>query len=116
MANPVAVTISSAALTRVWIGALIYLVVLSLVGVVAIPGGEAIVIRWSWGDWTPVDRVSKGWGLSLGPLVAASVALTSIARRRATGLELIPPPFTFIEIFAILVLVAAHSLIVLVAI
>ena len=95
---------------------LVYLVLLSFVGLFAIPGGEEIVIRWSWGDWTPVDHATKLWGLSLVPLVAALVALLSIARRRATDLEFVTAPFAWAEILAIVVLALAHSLIVLVAI
>lgn len=107
---------SSAALTRGWIGALIYLVVLSLIGAFAIPGGQNIVIRWSWGDWTPVDHASKLWGLSLVPIMGALVAGLLTTGRRAAGLEFVPAPFSWAEMLAIAVVVAAHTIIVIVAI
>ena len=109
-------TLSSIRLNRAWISLLGYLLSLSLIGVVAIPNGEDIVIRWSWGDWTPVDSVTKLWGLSLVPLVAALVAFVSITRRRAAGLEFVAAPFVWAEILAIAVLAVAHSVIVFAAI
>ena len=116
LTNLSGVTISSAALTRAWVGVFAYLVLVSLIGAVAIPADAAVAIRWSWGDWTPVDHASKTWALSLVPLVAAFVAMTAIGRRRATDLEFTTAPFAWAEILAMFVLVTAHSVIVLVAI
>lgn len=108
-------TVSSVALTRTWIALLAYLLLLSVVGLVAIPEGQEIVIRWSWGDWTPVQRATKLWGLAAVPCVAALVALVSIARRRATDLEFVTTPFIWAEVLAISVLALAHTAIVLTA-
>ena len=98
---------------RAWIGAMAYVALLSLVGLILIPSAEEIVIRWSWGDWTPVGYASKGWALLLVPLVGAIVAWVTTARRRATGLDHILPAPALFELLAILVIVGTHSVIVL---
>ena len=42
-------------------------------------GGQDIVIRWSLGDWAPVDHASKLWGLSLVPIMGAIYLIAGLA-------------------------------------
>lgn len=106
---------SAAALRKAWIGVLIYLASLSLVGAFAIPDGK-VAIQWSWGDWTPVGYAPKPLALLAIPLIAALMALAFMGNRKASGLEFSAAPFVWAEILAMVAFLVGHSLVVLLAI